>query len=138
MSETLLEHDGTYLTRFYDRRGVCFQITEPGVQPDGCRFVQLTMDQMERIVIAYRNRPDITGETPVAPAPASPRDCACYEKAQKRGDHTFTLVGQDRTSPRVIAFWILENMENAPAEKLRCALEDALAMRDTHKRKWAD
>lgn len=65
-------------------------------------------------------------------------DCSCFAKAVARQDHTFTLVGQDVSSPRVIAFWILENIETCPAEKLRCALEDAITMRNTRKRKHAD
>lgn len=65
-------------------------------------------------------------------------DAKCYEKAKARGDKTFTLVGQDRTSPTVICEWIKQNIETCPAEKLREALEDALAMRDLPGRKSAD
>jgi hypothetical protein len=65
-------------------------------------------------------------------------DNKCYEKAIARGDRTFTLVGRDISSPRVICEWIKENIETCPAEKLRRALEDALAMRDLRDRKSAD
>lgn len=65
-------------------------------------------------------------------------DGKCYAKAVKRGDRTFTLVGQDKSSPRTIAFWILENIETAPDEKLYKALRDALVMRTTVNRKNAD
>ena len=47
--------------------------------------------------------------------------------------YTFTLP-----SPRVICEWIKENIETAPAEKLRCALEDALMMRQNPRRKRTD
>jgi hypothetical protein len=66
------------------------------------------------------------------------RDYTCFAKAISRGEHTFTLVAQDKTSPPVIAYWILRNIETAPANKLRCALEDAIIMRANPRRKWAD
>jgi len=69
---------------------------------------------------------------------SNPKDCRCYEKAVARGDQTFTVVGQDITSPTVVCEWIKLNIETAPADKLRCALEDALTMRATRKRKHAD
>lgn len=50
----------------------------------------------------------------------------------------FTLVGRDPTSPRTVAFWILENIETAPREKLEEALRKALIMRDTSPRRVAD
>ncbi len=62
-------------------------------------------------------------------------DCKCFEKAKQRGEQTFTLVGQDLSSPAVVVEWIKQNIETAPAEKLRCALEDALLMRETPKQK---
>lgn len=65
-------------------------------------------------------------------------DRQCFEKALNRGQQTFTLVEQDRSSPEVIAYWILKNIETCPAEKLVDALLDALAMRDCQKRKNAD
>jgi hypothetical protein len=34
----------------------------------------------------------------------------CNRKARERNDHTFTLVGQDLSSPRTICFWIMENI----------------------------
>ena len=65
-------------------------------------------------------------------------DTKVYTKAKNRGQETFTLVAQDRTSPRTILFWIGENFETAPPEKLRDAFERALRMREFPERKWAD
>ena len=65
-------------------------------------------------------------------------DTKVYAKARNRGQETFTLVAQDRTSPRTILFWIGENFETAPPEKLREAFERALRMREFPERKWAD
>ncbi len=65
-------------------------------------------------------------------------DTKVYAKAKNRGQETFTLVEQDRTSPRTILFWIGENFETAPPEKLRDAFERALRMREFPERKWAD
>lgn len=59
-------------------------------------------------------------------APATPRRSGAVI-------YTFTLP-----SPRVICEWIKENIETAPAEKLRCALEDALMMRQNPRRKRTD
>jgi len=60
------------------------------------------------------------------------------KKAKERGDQTFTLVGRDPTSPKTIGFWILENIETAPEEKLSGALRIALEMRKNFGRKQAD
>src|SRR6267143_1717035 len=60
------------------------------------------------------------------------------KKANERNDLTFTLVGQDLSSPRTIAFWILENIHTAPAEKLQSALTKAIRMRSLPNRKPAD
>ncbi len=65
-------------------------------------------------------------------------DTKVYAKAKNRGQETFTLVAQDRTGPRTILFWIGENFETAPPEKLRDAFERALRMREFPERKWAD
>jgi len=65
-------------------------------------------------------------------------DSKCFNKARRRGQRTFTLVEQDRSSPRTIAFWILENIETCPAQKLFDALEDAVIMRNYPNRKAAD
>ena len=62
----------------------------------------------------------------------------CYARARARQQETFTLVAQDRTSPRTILYWIGENFETAPPEKLREAFERALRMREFPERKWAD
>jgi len=69
---------------------------------------------------------------------AHPDDARCFAKAQQRGDETFTLVGQDRSSPRTICFWILENIETCTPAKLRDALNDAIRMRHLPTRKNAD
>ena len=65
-------------------------------------------------------------------------DGGCFERARLRGDQTFTLVGQDKSSPRVICEWIKENIETCPAEKLVDALMDAISMRSNPNRKTAD
>ena len=65
-------------------------------------------------------------------------DIACFTKAQARADVTFTLVGQDMTSPAVVCEWIKQNIETAPPQKLLVALEIAIAMRRTAHRKDAD
>jgi hypothetical protein len=65
-------------------------------------------------------------------------DNECYTKAIARKQHTFTLVAQDRSSPRTIAFWILENIETCPPEKLHAAIDDAIVMREFSRRKNAD
>lgn len=51
---------------------------------------------------------------------ANPRDEEVIERARRRGDETFTLVGQDRSSPKVIAFWILrEHRDRTASETCR-------------------
>ena len=62
----------------------------------------------------------------------------CRQKAVKRNDLTFTLVGQDLSSPETIAYWILKNIETAPEEKLKGALDKAIRMRALLGRKKAD
>jgi hypothetical protein len=61
-----------------------------------------------------------------------------FLRAHRRGQETFTLVAQDRSAPRTILYWIGENFETAPPEKLRDAFERALRMREYSPRKWAD
>jgi len=70
--------------------------------------------------------------------PEDDADSLVHARAKWRGQRTFTLVAQDESSPRTIAFWILENIETAPAEKLHDALNDALIMREYTPRKKAD
>lgn len=65
-------------------------------------------------------------------------DQNCFEKAQRRGDLSFTLVGQDLSSPETIAYWILKNIETAPEAKLQEALSKAIRMRVLPDRKSAD
>jgi len=61
------------------------------------------------------------------------------EDPQRQGDEeVFPLLGHDFSSPSVVAFWILQNIDTAPAEKLREALACALKMRQTPGRKVAD
>lgn len=67
-----------------------------------------------------------------------PGDMECFVRAKARGQKTFTLVAQDRTTPRVICAWIMENIETAPEDKLRRAMEDAIEMRRHYPRKYAD
>lgn len=65
-------------------------------------------------------------------------DANCFVKAQKRGQKTFTVVEQDITAVKTIAHWIYLNIETCPAEKLRRALEDCIAMRSFPSKKWPD
>lgn len=65
-------------------------------------------------------------------------DAKCFEKAQRRGQLTWTLVQQDKTAPIAICEWIKLNIETAPADKLRKALESAIAYRDYPQRKMPD
>lgn len=51
----------------------------------------------------------------------------CYDKA-KPDEPVFVLRAQDLTSPTVICEWIKLNIETAPHDKLRQALESALEM----------
>lgn len=60
------------------------------------------------------------------------------KKAKERGDQTFTLVGQDLTSPKTIGFWIMENIETAPEMKLLNAVTIAVRMGKNFGRKNAD
>lgn len=66
------------------------------------------------------------------------KDATCFKKAQQRGQKTFTLVEQDFTAVKTIAHWIYLNIESAPPEKLREALEDCIAWREFKNRKVAD
>jgi len=65
-------------------------------------------------------------------------DASCYERARAKGLDTFTLIASDLSSPKTIAYWILENIETAPMHKLVDALQHALVMRATPNRKHAD
>lgn len=51
----------------------------------------------------------------------------CYDKATP-DEPVFVLRAQDLTSPQVVCEWIRLNIETAPQDKLRQALESALAM----------
>ena len=66
------------------------------------------------------------------------KDNGCATKAQQRRQMTFTIVEQDRSAARVIAYWILENIETAPPAKLFDALESALVAREFPNKKNAD
>jgi hypothetical protein len=66
------------------------------------------------------------------------RDNTVHKKAEERAQLTFTLMEQDKSSPITIAFWIMANMETAPADKLRGALDTAILMRTFKKRHFAD
>lgn len=65
-------------------------------------------------------------------------DSSTHEKGKAKGEQLFTLRAQDQTAPRTICFWIMENIETAPEDKLRHALEDALRARKWPNRKRAD
>ena len=66
------------------------------------------------------------------------KDSLCHAKAKARGQKTFTLVAQDRSSVQTIAYWILLNIETCPAEKLHQAIDDCIAMREFPNKKNAD
>lgn len=66
------------------------------------------------------------------------KDSTSAEKAHRKGERTFTLRAQDKTAPATVCKWITANIETAPADKLREALEDALTMRAWPSRKAAD
>ncbi len=61
-----------------------------------------------------------------------------FAKGRAQGEQLFVLRAQDETAPACIAYWILQNIETAPAEKLRHALDDALRARKWPRRKKAD
>jgi hypothetical protein len=65
-------------------------------------------------------------------------DRKCAANAINRSQLTFTLVEQDRSAPKTITYWIMENIETAPSAKLIDALETALVMRAYANRKNAD
>lgn len=62
----------------------------------------------------------------------------CYEKAVSTGQKSFTLIEQDYSAPETICEWIKLNINAAPAEKLREALDIALGMRSYVPRKTPD
>jgi hypothetical protein len=65
-------------------------------------------------------------------------DIEVFNRAQGRGQQTFTLVEQDRSAVETIAYWILQNIHSAPADKLRNALEICLKWRNFAAVKDAD
>lgn len=65
-------------------------------------------------------------------------DDSCFEKAKANGEQRFVLRAQDFSTPTVICEWIKQNINTAPDDKLRHALEDALRARKWPKRKTAD
>ena len=66
------------------------------------------------------------------------QESSCYTKARNRDQMTFTVIEQDKTAVSTIGWWILQNIETAPAKKLRLALDEALEMRGYPGRKFAD
>jgi hypothetical protein len=62
-------------------------------------------------------------------------DYACFRKGHANGEQLFTLRSQDLSMPRVICYWILENIETASDGKLRHALDDALRARKWPRRR---
>lgn len=65
-------------------------------------------------------------------------DTGIHAKAKQRGQISFTLVEQDRSSVETIAHWIYLNIHTAPPEKLKNALDICLQMRDFAAVKNAD
>jgi hypothetical protein len=65
-------------------------------------------------------------------------DTACHALAKQRGQRTFTLVEQDASTVKTIAHWIYLNIETAPPEKLKEALDACINMRDFPNKKNAD
>ena len=63
---------------------------------------------------------------------------SCFEKGKANGEQLFTVRSQDITAPSTICWWILQNIETAPEEKLRHALNDAIRARKWPNRKHAD
>lgn len=66
------------------------------------------------------------------------RDRQCMAKAIQRHQLTFTIVEQDRSAAKSVAYWILENIETAPSHKLHEALEFCIYAREYEKKKNAD
>ncbi len=58
---------------------------------------------------------------------ATKKESKVLERA-KEDEDVFVLRAQDYTSAKTIVLWIAENIEEAPPEKLREALEVALKM----------
>lgn len=90
--------------------------------------------------MADKYQPEAQCQEEKAPAESPGRlsDAECFRRARARGQSTFSLVAQDRSSPRVICEWIKENIETCPPSKLYEALSRAIQMRDFHFRKSAD
>ena len=65
-------------------------------------------------------------------------DDSTHDKGKANGEQLFTLRSQDSTTPEVIVYWILKNIETAPEDKLRHALDDALRARKWPNRKRPD
>lgn len=82
---------------------------------------------------------DLNQAAPVVQPQQSPdSDAECFARAKSRGQLTFTVVEQDISAPETICYWIGRNILTAPPEKLRLALDRAIAMRDYPGRKHAD
>lgn len=62
----------------------------------------------------------------------------CLETADRESLERFTLIGKDQTAAATVCDWIGRNIDTAPADKLREALDCALRMRETRHRKAAD
>ena len=62
----------------------------------------------------------------------------CRQVADYDDMERFTLIAQDSTAPRTICWWILENIDTAPSDKLKEAFKCALEMRDYPHRKKPD
>lgn len=110
-------------------KGVKFKMKEIGEH-------RIILTPLEPMTAGERQREEFNAENQREKAKIMDGDC--YNRAKKRGDQTFTLVGQDVSSPQTICFWIMMNIESIPAAKAIDALKDALAMRDLTNRKHPD
>lgn len=64
-------------------------------------------------------------------------DLGCFMRARAKGEPTFTLRAQDKSSFAAVVFWILNN-SGAPVSKLQEALRIADMMREWPDQKEAD
>lgn len=65
------------------------------------------------------------------------RTDSCLKKTPDN-EPIFVLRAQDESSPKVILHWMAKNFETLSIDKLREALETAIAMKAWPKRKTAD
>lgn len=68
---------------------------------------------------------------------ATKLDDKCLQKASD-DEPLFILRGQDKSSPKHVLGWIIDNFENVNDDKLREAFELAIRMKHFRYRKVAD